>query len=54
MIFLSMRSKKRGPLEEEDILMQRKDGFESGFHQKWVCNKSAQEHKDLKNIEGDE
>ena len=46
--------RKEGPLEEDDILMQRKDEFENGFYQKWVCSKSAEEHKDLKNIEGGE
>ena len=46
--FLPWEVRKEGPLEESDILMQWKDGFESGFHQKWVCSKSAQEHKDLK------
>ena len=50
-----MRSKKEGPLEEEDILVQRKEGFENGFHRKWVCSKSSQEHKgSKKNVEGDE
>jgi len=24
--------RKEGPLEEDDILVQRKDGFENGFH----------------------
>ena len=46
--FLPWEVRKEGPFEESDILKQWKDGFESGFHQKWVCSKSAQEHKDLK------
>ena len=50
--FLPREVRKNGPLEEDDILMQRKDGFENGFHQKWVCSKSSQEHKDLKKYWG--
>ena len=52
--FLPWEVRKEGLLEEDDILMQRKDEFENGFYQKWVCSKSAEEHKDLKNIEGGE
>ena len=50
--FLPWEVRKEGPLEESDILMQWKDGFENGFHQKWVCSKSIQEHKDLKKYWG--
>ena len=50
--FLSWKVRKEDPLEEEDMLVQRKNGFENGFHQKWVCGKSAQEHKDLKKYWG--
>ena len=50
--FLPWEVRKEGPLEEDDILMQRKYGFENGFRQKWVCSKSAQEHKDLEKYWG--
>ena len=50
--FLPWEVRKEGPLEESDILMHSKDGFENGFHQKQVCSKSAQEHKDLKKYWG--
>ena len=45
--FLPWEVRKEGKFEKDDILVQRKDGFENGFHQKWVCSKRAQEHKDL-------
>ena len=50
--FLPWEVRKEGPFEKDDILVQRKDGFENGFHQKWVCSKSAQEHKDLEKYWG--
>ena len=42
--FLPWKVRKENPLEEEAILMQKKNGF----HQKWVCGENAQKHKDLK------
>ena len=50
--FFPREVRKEDPLEEEDMLVQRKDGFENGFHQKWVCGKSALQHKDLKKYRG--
>ena len=43
--FLPWKARKKDPLEEEAILMQKKNRF----HQKWVCGENAQKHKDLKN-----
>ena len=42
--FLPWKVRKEDPLEEEAILMQKKNGF----HQKWVYGENAQKHKDLK------
>ena len=42
--FLTMKSKKRGSLGGRSHL----DAKKNGFHQKWVCDKSAQKDKDLK------
>ena len=39
--FLPWKVRKEDPLEEEDMLVQRKDGFENGFHQKWVWQKCS-------------
>ena len=40
-------------MEEEDMLVQRKDGFENGFHQKLVwqkCSKTQGSKKILKEM----
>ena len=43
-IFLTMKSKKRGSLGGRSHL----DAKKNGFHQKWVCGENTQKHKDLK------
>ena len=40
-IFLAMKSKKRGSIRRRRHFGAKKNGFENGFHQKWVCGKSA-------------
>ena len=47
-IFLTMKSKKRGSIGRRRHFDAKKNGFENGFHQKWVCGKSVQKYKDLK------
>ena len=55
MIFLSMRSKKRGSIGRRWHFGAKKRWVWKWVLQKWVCSKSGQEHKNLKkNIEGDE
>ena len=51
-IFLIMKSKKIGSFGRRRHFDAKKNGFESGFHQKWECGKRAQEHKDLKKYWG--
>ena len=47
-IFFTMKSKKRGSIGRRRHFDAKKNRFENGFHQKWVCGKSAQKHKNLK------
>ena len=47
-IFLTMKSKKRGSIGRR----RHVDAKKNGFQQKWVCGKSAQKHKDLKKYWG--
>ena len=51
-IFLTMKSKKRGSIGRRRHVDAKKNGFENGFHQKYVCGKSAKKHKDLKKYWG--
>ena len=43
-IFLAMKSKKRGSLGGRI----HHDAKKNGFHQKWMCSENAKKHKDLK------
>ena len=51
-IFLTMKSKKRGSIGRRRHVDAKKNAFENGFHQKYVCGKSAKKHKDLKKYWG--